>query len=100
MGQYLFILFMPGNCIGIFFGKMAPVTNHDGGTYLLFGAMDNDLMHESGHSQADRIEDWVIFALSHVRLYLAESDDELDDKSAAVNTLYISYGDGGSSSSL
>ena len=38
------------------------------------------------------------FVLSHACLYLSESDDKKDDKSAAVND--ISCGDGGYSSSL
>ena len=42
--------------------------------------------------------------MCHARLYtgldLAESYDERDDKYAAANTLYISYGGGGYSSSL
>ena len=38
--------------------------------------------------------------MSHARLYLAGSDDERDDKSAATNKFDISCGGGGSSSSL
>ena len=38
--------------------------------------------------------------MRHARLYLAESDYERDDKSAVVNTFYISCGGGGSISSL
>ena len=30
-GDHFFILFISGNCIGICFGKMAPVTNYNGG---------------------------------------------------------------------
>ena len=52
------------------------------------------------HYPADKIEDRITFVLSHERLYLSESDDERDDKSAAVNKLDISYWDGGYSSSL
>ena len=62
--------------------------------------MDNSLPHASGHSPADKIEERIIFALSHACLYLAESDYERDDKSATANILYISCGFGGSSSSL
>ena len=62
--------------------------------------MDNALLYASGHSPSDKIQERVTFALIYARLYLAESDDEQEEKSAAVNTLYISYGDGGSSSSL
>ena len=42
----------------------------------------------------------ITFSLSHAHLYLSESDDEQDDKSAAANKLYISCGGRGSSSSL
>ena len=36
----------------------------------------------------------------HARLYLAESDDEQDNKSAAANKFYLSCGGGGSRFSL
>ena len=62
--------------------------------------MDNVLLHASGHSTADKIEERITFALIHARSYLDESDDEQDNKSAAANTFYISYGGGGSISSL
>ena len=62
--------------------------------------MDNSLLHVSGNYPADKIEERITISLRHARLYLAESDDEQDDKSAAANTLYISYFDGGYSSSL
>ena len=51
--------------------------------------MDNSLLHAPGHYSEDKIEERITFALSHARLYLAESDDEQDDMSAAANTLYI-----------
>ena len=54
----------------------------------------------SGHSPADKIEELNNFSLSHTHLYLAESDDEKDDKSPAANTFDISCGGGRSSSSL
>ena len=38
--------------------------------------------------------------MGHARLYLAGLDDERDSKSAAANKFDISYGGGGSSSSL
>ena len=91
---------MSGNCIGFFFGKMAPVTAIMGAISLQFGAMDNALLHAYGHSPADKIEERNTFAVRHARLYLAESDDERDNKSAAANTFGISCGDVGSSSSL
>ena len=62
--------------------------------------MDNSLLHASIHSLADKIEKRITFALIHARLYLSQSDDEIDDKSAATNTFDISYGGGGYSSSL
>ena len=57
-------------------------------------------MHASGHSPEYKIEERISFASHHAHLYSAESDDEQDDKSAAVNTFDISCGGGGSSSSL
>ena len=83
-----------------FFGKMAPVANRIGWIYLWFVAMDNYLLHESGHSPADKIEERFNFSLSHTSLYLAESDDEQDDNSAAANTFYIFCVGGGYISSL
>ena len=62
--------------------------------------MDNALLHASGHSLADKIEERINFDLSHARLYLAQSDDEQDDKSADENTFDISCGGGVSISSL
>ena len=58
--------------------------------------MDNDLLHSSVHSPADRIEERTNFALSYARLYLAESYDERDDTYAAANTFDISCSGGGS----
>ena len=52
--------------------------------------MDNSLLHVSGHSQADKIEVRITFALRHARLYLDESDDKQDDKSITANALYTS----------
>ena len=60
--------------------------------------MDNALLHTSGHYPADKIEERSTFSLIHARLYLAESDDERDDKSAAANTFDIYCGGGGSRS--
>ena len=79
---------------------MAPVTNHNGVISLWFSAMNNVLLNASGHSPSDKIEEQITFNLSYARLYLAESDDERDDKSATENTFYISCGGGGSSPSL
>ena len=50
--------------------------------------------------QQIKFEKRITFALSHARLYLAESYDEKIDNSDAANALYISCGGGGSSSSL
>ena len=71
-----------------------------GEIYIWFGGMDNDLLHASGHSTSDKIEKRITFSLIHARLYLSESDDERDDKSAAANKFYISCGGGGSRSLL
>ena len=68
--------------------------------YLLFSAMDNDLLHASIHYPADKIEERITLSLRHARLYSAESNDERDDKSAAAKKFDRSCGDGGSSSSL
>ena len=54
----------------------------------------------SGNSPADKIEEPITFALIHAHVYLSESDDERDDKSASAKTFDISYGGGGSSHSL
>ena len=54
----------------------------------------------SGHSPENKIGEQTTFSLSNAHLYLSESEDEQYDKSATANTLYISYGGGGSSSSL
>ena len=62
--------------------------------------MDNDLLHASGNYPEDKIEERITFSLSLTRLYLAESDDERDDNSAAANTFDISCGGGQYSSSL
>ena len=62
--------------------------------------MYNSLLYASVHYPADKIEDRITFALRHAHLYLAESDDEQDDKSSTKNTFNRSYGGGGSSSSL
>ena len=56
--------------------------------------MDNSLLHGSGHYPADKIEERINFALIYARLYLAESDDEQDNKSSAANTFDISCGCG------
>ena len=61
--------------------------------------MDNDLLHESVNSPADKIEERITIALIHARLYLFESDDELDDKSSTAETFDISC-DGEESRSL
>ena len=62
--------------------------------------MDNALLHASGYSPAGKINERITFALSHAHLYLADSDDEWDDKSAAANTFDISCGGVVSRSSL
>ena len=67
---------------------------------IWFSAIDHYLMNAFRHSPANKIEEYINFALSHVCLYLAESDDEQDYNSADANTFDISCGDGGYSSSL
>ena len=57
-------------------------------------------MHASGKYPVYKVEEHIILALSHARVYIAKLDDEQDDKSAASNTFYISCGGGGYSSSL
>ena len=79
---------------------MSPVTAKIDTIYLWFSAMDNDILHASGHPLADKIEEQKTFSLSHAHFYLAESDDEWDNKFAAANTFDISCGGGGSISSL
>ena len=62
--------------------------------------MDNALLRASGLSLEDKIEERIPFTLCHARSYLTVKYDDLDDKSAAANTFYISCGDGGYISSL
>ena len=62
--------------------------------------METYLLHASELSPVDKIEERITFALCHARLYLAESDDEQDDKYAAENTFDISCGGVGYISSL
>ena len=62
--------------------------------------MDDYLLHAYGHYPSDKTEERITFAISHVCLYLSESDDEQDEKSVAANTFDISYGGGGYRSSL
>ena len=62
--------------------------------------MDNALLNASVNSPAYKIKERITFALSHARLYLAESNDEEDNKSATENRWYISCGGGWYSSSL
>ena len=83
MGQYFLFCSYQVIALAYFFGKMAPVINHNGGRggYLWFSAMHHALLHSSRHSPADKIEERNTFALIHARLYLAESDYEQDDKS-------------------
>ena len=100
MGQYFFFCSCRIISLAYCFGEMTPVTAIMGEIYSWFITTDNDLLHASGNSAAYKIEQRITFALSHAHLYLSESDDELDDKSAAANTLYISCGGGRSISSL
>ena len=54
--------------------------------------MDNSILYASGNSPSDKIEERITFTLSHSYLYLFESDDEQNDRSAATNTFDVSYG--------
>ena len=47
------------------FGKMAPATKHNGGNLFMICAIDNDLLHASGNSPVDKIEERINFALIH-----------------------------------
>ena len=58
--------------------------------------MDNDLLHTSGISPADKIEERITSDLIRARLYLSESDDERDYMYDSANKFDISYGSGGS----
>ena len=71
-----------------------------GAISLIFSTMDNALLHASGNSPEDKIEERITFALSHAHLYSAKSDDEQDYKYDAANIFDISCGGGGSRSSL
>ena len=62
--------------------------------------MDNALLHASGLSPADKMEEWVTLALCHAHLYLSESDDDQANNYVDENTFNISCGGGGSRSSL
>ena len=55
---------------------MALVTTIMDTIYLSLGAMYNALLNASGHSPADKKEEQITLALSHVHLYLFESNDE------------------------
>ena len=100
MGQYCFFCLCQVIELAYIFGKRAPFTAIMDAISLWFSAMDNALLRASRNFPADEIEEWITFALSHACLYLAESYDEQEDKSAAANTFDISCGGGGYSSLL
>ena len=79
---------------------MAPVTAIMDAISLWFSAIENAQLRVSGLSPEYKIEEQIPFALCHARLYLTESYDDWDDKSAAANTFDVSCGGGGSRSSL
>ena len=62
-------MFMSGDCIGMFFLEMAPVTAIMDAISLLLSAMDNSLLHASGNSSVYKIEEMITFSLSRARLY-------------------------------
>ena len=79
---------------------MALVTAIMDAISLRLSAMYNAQLRAYIHSPAYKIEERITFAFIYACLYLAELDDEQDDKYVAANTLDISCGGGGSSSSL
>ena len=97
MVHYFFIFLCWVIALAYYFGKLAPVTAIMGAISLQFSTMYNALLHASGHSPADKIEERITFALGNARLYLSESDDKQDDKSAAEKKFDIFGGGGGSS---
>ena len=76
IGQYCFLCSCRVIVLACFFGKMALVTAIMDEMSLLFSAMDISLLHVYGHYPEEKIEERINFAFRHVRLYLAESDDE------------------------
>ena len=86
--------------LAFFLTKLCRLPTIIGAISLWFGAMYNALLHASGHYPTDKIEERINFALSHERLYLAEPDDEWENKFDAANIFCISCGGGGSRSSL
>ena len=100
MGQYFLFCSCRVIVLAYCFGKFRRSPTIIGVLSLLLFAMENDLMHASGHSPSYKIEERTNFALSHAHLYLSESYDEQNNKSAAANTFYISCSGGESSSSL
>ena len=59
--------------LAYFLGKWRRSPIIMGGISLLFGAIDDAVLHTYGNSPEDKIEEWITFALSHARLYLSES---------------------------
>ena len=100
MGQFVFLCSCRVIALTCYFGKMAPVPAIMDAIYLLLSPMYNDLLRVSGHSPADKIEQQITFPLSYAHLYLFESDDERDNKSATANTFDISCSGGRSGFSL
>ena len=100
MGKYFFFCSCWVIAFAYLFRKMVLFTSIMGEISLWFSEMDNALLHVSGHYLADKIQERINLALSHTCLYLAESDDEQDNKFDAAKKFYISCGDWGSSPSL
>ena len=75
-GKFILFYSCQGIALAYCSGKMAPVTAIMDIISSLLSAMDITLLHASGISPKDKIEEQITFALSHSRSYLFESDDE------------------------
>ena len=65
-----------GNCIGMFFWKNGAGYRHNVCNLFIIQCNGLALLHASGHSPADKIEERINLALIHTCLYFVESDDE------------------------
>ena len=72
MGQYFLFCSCQVIALACLFGKMTPVTAKMDAIYLRLSAMDNSILHASGNSPANKIEDRITLIFYHARLYLAE----------------------------
>ena len=89
MGQYFFFCSCLVIALAYFFGKMAPATSIIDEISLYFSAMDNALLHASGHSTADKIEERITFALSHhVYIYLNQRTNDTTSLPLQTHLIY------------